>query len=341
MGGRSGQPAAGATLAELAEAIGARLEGGDPARRVARVAPLDEADGESVSFFHNGRYREQLRTTGAAAVIVADEERAACGVAALVHPHPYLGYALAAERLHAPPSLPAGVHPTAVVDPGARIGADVSIGPGCVIGPECRRGEGCVIGPGCLLDGEVEIGDGGRLMARVTLIGRVVIGRRVLIQPGAVVGSDGFGFVPVEAGAWHKIPQVGGVRIGDDVEIGANTTIDRGALGDTVLEDGVKLDNQIQIAHNVQVGAHTAMAGCVGVAGSARIGRRCRVGGAAVILGHLEVVDDVTIHAMSLVERSILSPGIYSSALPVQESGLWKRNLARLRRLDRTLRERR
>ncbi|GAB6041477.1 UDP-3-O-(3-hydroxymyristoyl)glucosamine N-acyltransferase [Endothiovibrio diazotrophicus] len=328
----------GVTLAELAEAIGAALDG-DGALRVSGVATLERAGPGQLSFFHNARYRGPLRQTRAAAVILAPAERAACPVAALVHERPHLAYARAAALLHPVPPGTAGVHPSAVVAPGAALGEGVSIGPNSVVEEGARLAAGCEVGPGCVIGRGAELREGCRLVANVTLCHGVRLGRRVLVHPGAVIGADGFGLAQETDGRWIKVPQLGGVEIGDDVEIGANTTIDRGALEDTVLEEGVKLDNQIQIAHNVRVGAHTAMAGCVGVAGSAVIGKRCQIGGAAVVLGHLEIADDVVVTATSLVDRSINEPGTYSSSLPVMANRDWKRNAARLRHLDELARE--
>ena len=221
----------------------------------------------------------------------------------------------------------AAIDSSAWVDPGAQVGPFVSIG------ARSRVGAGAVIGPGCVIGEDCEIGAGSRLVARVTLVTRVRLGERVLVHPGAVLGADGFGLA-MEGGRWLKVPQLGGVVVGDDCEIGANTTIDRGALDDTVLEEDVRLDNQIQIGHNVRIGAHTAMAGCSAVAGSARIGRYCLIGGAAGVLGHLEVCDRVVITAMSLVTHSIREPGEYSSGTPLMDNRSWRRSAARFKQLD-------
>ena len=328
----------GLTLAELAEAIGAELHG-DGAARVEGVATLDRAGAAELSFFHNAKYRHQLADTRAAAVILAPSERQHCPVTALVHERPHLAYARAAALLNPEPPAAAGIHPGAVVEAGAEIDPSASVGPNSVVETGARVAAGCVIGPGCVVGRDVVLGEESRLVANVTLCHGVRIGRRVLIHPGAVVGADGFGLAQEADGGWTKVPQLGGVEVGDDVEIGANTTIDRGALEDTVLERGVKLDNQIQIAHNVRVGEHTAMAGCVGVAGSARIGKRCQIGGGAVVLGHLEICDDVVVTSTSLVDRSIKEPGVYSSSLPVMANRDWKRNAARLRHLDELARD--
>ncbi|MFP4160885.1 MAG: UDP-3-O-(3-hydroxymyristoyl)glucosamine N-acyltransferase [Ectothiorhodospira sp.] len=337
------------TLKTLAGHLGGTLHGGDPNAEVEGVAPLSGAGRGQVAFVTRGRFREALGDTRAGVVILVADDLPACPVPALVCDDPHLGFARAARLLHPPPALPAGVHPTAHVDPNANLNPSAAVGPHCVVGADCDIGEGVVLGPGCILEPGSRVGAGSRLEARVTLGRGVIIGRRALIQPGAVIGADGFGFAR-EGRTWVRVPQVGGVRLGDDVEVGANTTIDRGALEDTVLEDGVKLDNLVQVAHNVRIGAHTAVAGCVGIAGSARIGQGCSIGGGAGILGHLEIVDGVTVTAMSLVTRSIREPGIYASGVPQAPAGEWNRSLAylrrlgdlfrRVRRIERTLMER-
>lgn len=310
------------TVAEIVARLGGQWVG-DPALVVDRIAPLEHAGPSQIGFLSHPRYRAQLARTAAGCVIVAPasaEEAAARGTA-IVTPDPYLYYARLSQWW-AEQSAPvmAGVHPSAVVEPGARIG------PGASVGALSYIGAGAVIGAGT------------RIAARVTLGERCVVGDRCIVHSGVVIGADGFGFAPHE-GRWEKIAQLGAVRIGDDVEIGANTCIDRGALEDTVIEDGVKLDNLIQVGHNVHIGAHSAMAGCVGIAGSARIGRRCTVGGGAIVLGHLELADDVHITAASVVSRSILKPGQYSGMFPIDDNASWEKNAATLRQLY-TLRER-
>jgi UDP-3-O-[3-hydroxymyristoyl] glucosamine N-acyltransferase len=310
------------TVAEIVARLGGQCVG-DPALVVDRIAPLEHAGPSQIGFLSHPRYRAQLARTAAGCVIVAPasaEEAAARGTA-IVTPDPYLYYARLSQWW-AEQSAPvmAGVHPSAVVEPGARIG------PGASVGALSYIGAGAVIGAGT------------RIAARVTLGERCVVGDRCIVHSGVVIGADGFGFAPHE-GRWEKIAQLGAVRIGDDVEIGANTCIDRGALEDTVIEDGVKLDNLIQVGHNVHIGAHSAMAGCVGIAGSARIGRRCTVGGGAIVLGHLELADDVHITAASVVSRSILKPGQYSGMFPIDDNASWEKNAATLRQLY-TLRER-
>jgi len=320
------------SLGQLAQHLGAELHG-DPDQVIDRVATLAEAGPGAVSFFSNRLYRKHLQRTQASAVILAPGDLALCPVAALVLDNPYLGYARAAVFFNPAPEVAGGVHPSAWVSPEAELGEGAWVGAQAVVEEGARIGEGVFVGPGCVVGSRVDIGDGSRLVASVTVCGPAALGRRVVLHPGVVVGSDGFGIASDE-GAWVKVPQLGGVRIGDDVEIGANTTVARGALEDTVIEHGVKVDNLVQIAHNVHIGAHTAIAGCVGIAGSARIGERCTIGGAASIGGHLRIADDVHITGTSAVPRSISRPGVYSSGMPVQENRAWRRNVARLRELD-------
>lgn len=312
-----------ATLREIAAQIGGELIG-DPERVVDRIATLEGATPDAIAFLANPRYRAQLDRTQAACVIVAPamQEAAVARGAAIVVPDPYLAYARLSQWWAARfrPAAPAGIHPSAVVDPSAVIDPSASVGPLCVVGAHAR------------------IGAGTRLASRVTLSDGCSIGARGLVHSGVVIGADGFGFAP-HAGTWVKIEQLGAVCIGDDVEIGANTCIDRGALDDTVIEDGVKLDNLIQIGHNVRIGRHSAMAGCVGIAGSATIGAHCTVGGGAIVLGHLTLADHVHISAASVVMRSIRQPGQYSGVFPIDDNASWEKNAATLRQLH-TLRER-
>jgi UDP-3-O-[3-hydroxymyristoyl] glucosamine N-acyltransferase len=246
---------------------------------------------------------------------------------------PYLYFARVSALLNPSLEVESGVHPSAVIEPSAQVAASARIGPGCHIGRRAEVGEGVWIEAGCTIGDEGRIGEGSRLHPSVVVYARCVIGRRAIVHSGAVIGADGFGMA-LEAGRWLKIPQIGRAVIGDDVEIGANTTIDRGALDDTVIEDGVKLDNQVQIGHNVRVGAHTAMAGCVGIAGSARIGRHCTLGGGAIVLGHLELADGVHISAGTLVTKSISRPGTYTGIYPLQENRHWSRSAVLLRNID-------
>jgi UDP-3-O-[3-hydroxymyristoyl] glucosamine N-acyltransferase len=327
------------TAAGLASRFGLALRGdGDAA--VEGVATLAAAGPRQLAFLANPRYRGQLAGTRAGVVVLREEDAPARSGTCLVAADPYAAFARIAALFAPARDVVPGIHPSAVVDPGASIDPSASIGPHASIGARSRVGAGAVVGPGCVVGDDCEIGEGCELVARVVLVTRVRLGRRVLVHPGAVIGADGFGLAmeraaePGGEARWRKVPQLGGVEIGDDCEIGANTTIDRGALGDTVLEHDVRLDNQIQVGHNVFVGAHTAMAGCAAVAGSARIGRYCLIGGGAGILGHLELCDRVVVTAMSLVTRSIREPGEYSSGTPLMDNRSWRRNAARFKQLD-------
>jgi UDP-3-O-[3-hydroxymyristoyl] glucosamine N-acyltransferase len=330
-----------ARLGELSERLGGELIG-DPAAEVTRIATLEAADAHSISFLANPRYQSQLASTAAGCVIVAPALRdsAAARGAAIICADPYLAFARltqwwAAQTRQAPAP---GVHASAVVEQGARIDGTASIGALAFIGAGAEIGAGALVGPQCHVGAAAVVGAGTWLKPRVVLGDGCRIGQRGIVHSGAVIGADGFGFAPTE-GRWEKIEQLGTVVIGEDVEIGANTCIDRGALGDTVLEDGVKLDNLVQIGHNVRIGRHTAFAGCVGVAGSARIGAHCTAGGGAIILGHLEIVDHVHITAATVISRSIHQPGQYSGMFPFDDNASWEKNAATLRQLH-TLRER-
>lgn len=329
--------------------------GADPLR-VCGIGTLASASGHEISFLANPKYQSQLAATQAGAVIVSADVAETLEAAGADRPrftlvvckHPYLLYARVAQWFDAArrPALPASTHPSAVVAPDAHIEKDVRIGPNCVIESGARIGRGSVLGAGCVIGVGSSIGPDSRLHAHVTLYEGVKIGARAIIHSGAVLGADGFGFAPdpsLGKGAWGKIPQLGGVTVGDDVEIGANTTIDRGALEDTVVGNGVKLDNQIMVAHNCRIGAYTAIAACVGVAGSTTIGERCTIGGAAMLSGHLTLGDDVHISGGTAVTSNISKPGRYTGVYPYAEHGEWQRNaaviqqLAQLRRRLRTL----
>jgi len=322
----------GYSLRDIAEELGAQVHG-DENCRIDRVATLADAGQGSISFLANRRYRPQLLSTRASAVILEAEFLSACPVAALVVANPYLGYARVAALLGPRQPVPRGVHPTAYVSDKASLHPSAGIGPQAVVEDEASVGAGSYIGPGCLVDRGVSIGDNCTLKANVTICHDVVIGDRALLHPGVVIGADGFG-IANDDGVWVKVPQLGSVVIADDVEIGANTTIDRGALADTVIEEGVKLDNLIQIGHNVRIGAHTAIAAGVAIGGSAIIGKRCTIGGAASVAGHLEIADDVHLTATSAVPNSISEPGLYSSGMPIQDNRTWRRNVIRMRQLD-------
>ncbi|MCC6134149.1 MAG: UDP-3-O-(3-hydroxymyristoyl)glucosamine N-acyltransferase [Candidatus Contendobacter sp.] len=326
------------TLGEIAVVADARLQGCDPATVITGVAPLPSAESGQLSFLTHPRYRPFLATTRAAAVILAPVDAVDCPAPALVAANPQVAYAQAAGLFEPVVEVRCGIHPTAWVSPAAQVAADAWIGPQSTVEAGAFIESGVIIGPNCVIGEQARLGAGTRLVAQVTICHRAQIGQRVLVHPGAVIGSDGFGLALDHDGRWVKIPQLGSVRIGDDVEIGANTSIDRGALEDTVIEDGVKLDNQIQVAHNVRIGAHSALAGCVGIAGSARIGRHCMLGGGVGISGHLDIADRVHITGMSLVAHSITQPGAYSSGLTVEPNRVWNKISARLRRLDELFR---
>ncbi|WP_246149821.1 UDP-3-O-(3-hydroxymyristoyl)glucosamine N-acyltransferase [Arenimonas fontis] len=324
-------------LAELAARFDLGLRG-DGTVRIRGVGTLAGAGPGQLAFLANPKYRRGLAGTGASAVVLREADAADCPVPCLIARDPYVAFARIAALFEPPAATPAGIHPSAVVADDAVIAPDAHVGPHASVGARSRIGAGAVVGPGCVVGEDCEVGPGSVLLARVTLVARVRLGARVRIHPGAVLGADGFGLA-MDEGRWIKVPQLGGVQVGDDCEIGANTTIDRGAIDDTVLEEDVRLDNQVQIGHNVRVGAHTAMAGCVAVAGSASIGRYCLIGGAAGIAGHLRICDGVTITAMSFVTASISEPGEYSSGMPVQEARAWRRNAARFRQLDELARK--
>lgn len=322
----------GMTLQQLAEVLECELHG-DGECQITGVGTLQNAVAGQLSFLANNRYRSYLKGTQASAVILWPQDLEHCPVNALVSRNPYLAYAKAAQMLNPEELPPEGIHPTAVIEAGCEVDPAASIGAHCFIGGGSRIGAGAILGPGCVLERNVTVGANSRLVARVTLCHGVRIGASALIHPGVVIGGDGFG-IANDNGRWVKVPQLGSVVIGDDVEIGANTTIDRGALEDTVIEDGVKLDNQIQVAHNVRIGAHSAIAGCAAIAGSTTIGKRCQIGGAVGIVGHLTIADDVQITAMSLVTGNINNSGVYSSGIPAEPRAEWTRNAARVRQLN-------
>jgi UDP-3-O-[3-hydroxymyristoyl] glucosamine N-acyltransferase len=321
------------TLGEIAACAGACLRGGDAATRVTGVATLQHAQPGQISFLINPRYRQYLRTTQASAVILSQQDADACAVPVLIAANPHVSYARVAALFEPRSVRLQGIHPSAIVNPAAQVAETAWIGPHGTVEAGAIIESRVFVGPNCVIGERARLGADTCLVARVCICHDVQLGQRVLIHPGAVIGSDGFGFAN-DNGRWLKIPQLGSVQLGDDVEIGANTTIDRGALEDTVIETGVKLDNQIQVGHNVHIGAHTIMAGCVGIAGSTRIGRYCAVGGGVGISGHLEIVDQVQITAGSGVANSITQPGIYSSGLTVEPNRLWNKINARLRQLD-------
>jgi len=328
----------GTRLGALVERFGGQLVG-EPNLEVTGIAPLAEAGASDISFLSNSKFRAQAAASGACALIVTASDAAALGDAyqgaRIVTPNPYVYFARAAQYFASLTAIvpPAGVHPSAVVDASATVDPSAHIGPQVTIEAGAHIGPDAVIDAGCFIGRDAVIGAGCHLFANVTFHARCQMGARGIIHSGAVIGGDGFGFAN-EGGVYIKIPQTGRVMIGDDVDIGANTTIDRGALQDTVIEDGVKLDNQIQIGHNCRIGAHTAMAGCVGVAGSAIIGKYCTFGGAAMVLGHLTIADGVHISSGSMVSRSISEPGQYTGFYPLAKNAEWEKTAAIVRNLD-------
>jgi len=324
-----------ATLAELAGRFNCELRG-DGGTVVDSVGTLTGAGADSITFLANPLYRKQLEATQAAAVILEPRLVDHCPVAALVSDNPYAAYARIAGFLCPRPARAAGVHPSAVIAADVAVGENVYVGPHVTIESGAQLAADVTIDAGAVIGPDVRIGAGTHIEARAALMRDTQIGARCVVHAGAVIGSDGFGFAREDT-RWLAVPQLGRVTIGDDVDIGANTTIDRGTIEDTVIEAGVKLDNLIQIGHNVRIGAHTAMAALVGIAGSARIGARCMIGGAVVIVGHVSICDDVMVTFHSSVLRSITQPGTYSSGIDADVAARWRRNAARLRRLDRYL----
>lgn len=319
------------SLREIVARLGGELCG-DGDVIVTRMASLAGAGPGDLSFLSDARHAPLLAQTRASAVVVG-----ASGLTSLpsiLADNPYAYFARVSALLNPVTPAEPGVHPTAVVDASTPVPVSASIGAHCVVGRNVRLGEGVVIGAGSVVGDHVVLGDRTRLDVRVVIHADSMLGSRCIVQSGTVIGGDGFGYAE-DQGRWVKIPQVGRVVLGDDVEIGANSAIDRGALDDTVIEEGVKLDNLIQIGHNCRIGAHTVIAGCVGIAGSARIGRHCRIGGAAMILGHLEIADHVTISPGSMITRSLAKPGTYTALMPFQAHDKWLKTAASIRHLDR------
>jgi UDP-3-O-[3-hydroxymyristoyl] glucosamine N-acyltransferase len=319
------------SLRAIARRFGGEIAG-DPDFAVRGVATLESAGRDHIAFLANARYLPQLKATRAGAVIVGEAGRAATRLPRIVCANPYAYFARVSALFNPEPAPQPGAHATAVIDAAARVAADAQIGPCAVIERAADIGPGCVIGAGCFIGEGAAIGAGTRLYPNVTVYHGCVIGARVILHAGVVIGADGFG-IAMDQGRWVKVPQVGRVVIGDDVEIGANTTVDRGALDDTVIEEGVKLDNQIQVAHNVRIGAHTAIAACTGIAGSAKIGKHCRIGGASGIAGHITIADGVEISTYTLITKSIDRPGTYTGAYAFEPHRDWLKNAAQLRHL--------
>ena len=320
------------TLREIVARLGGEAVGATDAP-LTGVGTLESATPAQLAFLANPKYRSRVAASKAGAVIVGRADRDVTAAPRIVTDNPYAYYARTVALFHPEEPARPGIHPFAQVDGDANVDATATIEAFVVIGPKCEIGPRARIGAHSVLGRGVRIGEGTRLHPRVTIYDGCSIGARGLVHSGAVIGADGFGQAP-DQGRWVKIPQVGAVRIGDDVEVGANTTIDRGALDDTVVEEGVKLDNQVQVAHNCVIGAHTVIAGCTGIAGSVRIGKHCIIGGGVGITGHLEICDGVTISGFSLVAKSILKPGTYTAGMPIMPHDQWLRNAAHLRRLD-------
>lgn len=319
------------SLGELATRFGCELTG-DPDTIVSVVAALQNANADSLTFLSGSSYRKYLSSTQAAAVILRAEDAGDCPVATLISDDPYATYARMATVICPPPAFAPGIHAsatvagTATVAESAYLAANVVVGEGATIGENTYIGPGSVIGPDC------SIGDDCRLIANVTLVKQVVIGARGIFHPGVVIGADGFGHASTAEG-WVKVPQIGGVQIGNDVEIGANSTVDCGAIDDTVIEDGVRIDNLCQVGHNVHLGAHSAMASTAAIAGSTKVGKRCMFAGASGAVGHIEICDDVTVAALSYVSKDVTEPGVYAGSFPAVAAKSWGKQLARFRRL--------
>ena len=320
------------TLGALADLIGATLIG-NPNQIVTGLNTLANANPQQITFLDNPKYQAQLPSTQAAAVILAKSSVDACPTNALVVAEPYVAYAKVAQLFWIKPSVYPGIHPTALIDESVSIGQEVSVGPYTVVGRGVTLHDHCIIGAHCVIGDGCQIGAYSELAARVTLYHQVIVGAECMLHSGVIIGSDGFGFAPHQGG-YEKIPQLGGVVIGDQVEIGANTTIDRGALSDTIIESGVKLDNQIQIGHNVKIGAHTVIAGCTGIAGSSEIGKHCMIGGGAGVAGHLKIADYVMLTGMAMATHSISQPGVYASGTGLLPRADWQKSVVRFRQLN-------
>ncbi len=322
----------GTTLTELARLVQGSVRG-EAGFLVEQANSLDRAGPRDITFVANARYLDDLNGTRAGAVILTEADATHFSGNALIVANPQLAFARVCAHLHPLSMPPPGVHPSAVVDARAQVAPSAIVGPGAVVGPDAMIGAGVWIGPGCIIGSQVVIGERSRLMAHVVVHDACIVGRDCLLQPGAVIGADGFGFAR-DGSRWIKQPQFGRVVIGDEAEVGANTTIDRGTFGDTVIGDRVKLDNLIHIAHNVRIGEDTAIAACVGIAGSTVVGKRCTIAGQAGIIGHVEIADDVHITAASAVMSSLTEAGVYSSGIRAEPAADWRRNVVRLQQLD-------
>lgn len=324
------------SLQQLADYVGAELRG-DPGRRIEGLSTLQEAGPDQIAFLANPAYQRYLAGARAGAVILSPADAETFMGSSLVIDNPYVAYARLSALFDKEPVAAAGVHAAAVVHPAASVAASAVVGAHAVIEQGAVIGESVVIGPGCYVGADTMIGDHSRLRANVSVYHGVSIGQRVQIHSGTVIGADGFGFAN-EGGRWLKIHQLGGVVIGDDVEIGACTTIDRGALGNTVIESNVIIDNLVQIAHNVRIGSGSALAGCVGIAGSTVVGKGCVLAGGVGLVGHIELCDGVTVTGRTMITKSITEPGVYSSGTPFTDSGSWKKNAVRFMQMDQLFR---
>jgi UDP-3-O-[3-hydroxymyristoyl] glucosamine N-acyltransferase len=320
-----------ASLGELAAEFGCDLVG-DPETRIERVATLTHASPRSLTFLANPAYREQLSTTKAAAVVIAESDADDCPVAALISQNPYATYARIAGKLHPQKDYPPAIHSSAVIADSARISDSAHISANVSIGENVSIAEGVFVGSGAVIGHDCTVGRDSRVLANATLVKNVRIGERTIIHSGAVIGADGFGHARDQSG-WIKIPQIGGVRIGDDVEIGSITAVDCGAIDDTIIEDGVRLDNLVQIGHNVRIGAHTAMIGPSAIAGSSTIGKRCMISGLAGVVGHVTVCDDVVLTTQAIITKDVHEPGVYSATFGAEKDAVWKRMVAKFRRI--------
>lgn len=320
-------------LADIAKHIDAEVIG-DPDKMIVGIASLSSATAQELSFLDNPKYSKFLSATQAGAVIIHPREKAHCPTDVLLTESPYVAYAKAAQLFAVQPAIPVGIHVSSVVGEGCHISPTAAISSSVVLGQGVRIGDHAIIYPGCYLGDNVVIGDHCILYPHVTLYHGVILHNHIIIHSGAVLGADGFGMANHQ-GEWLKIPQLGRVVIHDFVEIGANTTIDRGALGDTIIHRGVKLDNQIQVGHNVEIGAHTAIAACSGISGSTKIGKNCMISGMVGFTGHFEIADNVIITGMTMVSKSIKEPGIYSSGTAMESHETWLKNAVRFRQLDR------
>jgi UDP-3-O-[3-hydroxymyristoyl] glucosamine N-acyltransferase len=323
------------SLGELASQFGCELRG-DPAIEISRVAALHNAAPGALSFLSGAAFKPQLAATRAAAVILRAADADDCPTACLIHDNPYACYARIAGHLHPPAAIQAGIHEQAAVSDSAKVSASAQVDANATISDTAELGDRCYIGPGSVVGPGCKVGADTRLLANVTLVRNVEMGKRCIIHPGAVLGSDGFGNAMTPEG-WVKVPQIGGLKVGDDVEIGANTAIDLGAIGDTVIENGVRIDNLVHIAHNCRIGEHTAIAGQCGFAGSTTVGKRCMFAGQVGIVGHITICDDVIFSGKAVVSKNITRPGVYASVFPSEPVQEWNRKVARFRRIDKLI----